>query len=96
MVLRTNGYPEHVIEHATKPRRKKTTREEQTKYTICLPYIAGIGEDLRRVCRKFDIRTVFTTTYTLGQQLTKVKDTDPTLKRLSVVYCIPCSCGQIT
>ena len=30
---------------------------------------------------------------TLWQQLTKVKDTDPTLKKSSVVYSIPCSCG---
>ena len=47
----------------------------------------------RRVCRKFDIRTVFTTMSTLRQQLTKVKNTDPTLEKSSVVYRIPCSCG---
>ena len=47
---------------------------------------------MRRVCRKFDIRTVFTTMSTLWQQLTKVKDTDPALKKSSVVYRIPCSC----
>ena len=93
MVLRTNGYPGHVIHAAAKPRKKKTTQEEQPKYTICLPYVAGVGEALRRVCRKFDIRTVFTTMSMLRQQLTKVKDTDPTLKKSSVVYKIPCSCG---
>ena len=89
-MLRTNGYPEHIIQAAARP-RKGTTQEEQPKYTICLPYVAGVGEDLRRVCRTFDIRTVFTTTSTLRQQLTKVKDTDPTLKTSSVVYRIPCS-----
>ena len=86
MVLRTNGYPVHVIQAAARPRKKRTTLEEQPKYTICLPYVAGVGEDLRRVCRKFDIRTVFTTMSMLRQQLTKVKDTDPTLKKSSVVY----------
>ena len=30
----------------------------------------------------------------LRQQLTKVKDVDPLLKRAGVVYKIPCSCGQ--
>ena len=93
MVLRTNGYPEHVIQAAAKPRKKKTTPKEQPKYTICLPYIAGVGEDLSRVCRKFDIRTVFTTMCTLRQQLTIVKDTDPILKKSNVVYSIPYSCG---
>ena len=41
IVLRTNGYPEHVIQDAAKSRKKKTTPEEQTKYTICEPYVAG-------------------------------------------------------
>ena len=57
MVLRTNGYPEHVIQAAARP-RKRTSQEQSTKCTICLPYVAGVREDLRRVCRKFDIRTV--------------------------------------
>ena len=56
-------------------------QEEQTKYTIYLLYVAAVGEDLRRVCRKFDIWTVFTTMSTLRQQLTIVKDTDPALKK---------------
>lgn len=50
MVLRTNGFPEHAIKAAARP-RKGTTQEEQPKYTICLLYVAGVGEDLRRVCR---------------------------------------------
>ena len=85
MVLRTNGFPEHAIKAAARP-RKGTTQEEQPKYTICLLYVAGVGEDLRRVCRKFDIWTVFTTMSSLLQQLTKVKDTDLTLKKSCVVY----------
>ena len=92
MVLRTNGYPTHVIQAASRL-KKKTTPEKQTKCTIYLPYIAGVGEDIRRVCRKFDIKTVFTTMSTLRQQLTKIKDTDPILKKSSIVYSIPCSCG---
>ena len=75
MVLRTNSHPEHIIQAAARPRKKRTTQEEKPKYTICLPYV---GKDLRRVCRKFDIRTVFTTMSMFRQQLTKVKDTDPT------------------
>ena len=94
MVLRANDYPEHVIQAAAKPKKKRTTTtEEQPKYTICLPYIAGIGEDLRRVCRKYNIRTVFTTMCTIRRKLTNVKDADPSLKRSRVVYSIPCSCG---
>ena len=44
------------------------------------------GKDLRRVCRKYNIKTVFTTVDTLRRQLTKVKDTDSTLAKSGVVY----------
>ena len=60
VVLKENGYPDHVIKAAAAPRRKKQP-EEKPKYTICLPYVSGVGEDLRRVCRKYDIRTAFST-----------------------------------
>ena len=55
-------------------------------FTVYLPYVAGLGEDLKRVCRKFGIRTVFKNMNTLRQQLTKVKDIDPSWKRSNVVY----------
>ena len=86
MVLSTNGYPKHVIRTAAGPRRKRKQQEEPPKYTICLPYVAGLGEELRRVCRMHDIQTVFTTMDTLRRQLTRVKDTDLTLKTSGVVY----------
>ena len=41
---------------------------------------------------KFDIRTVFTTVSTLRQQLTRVKDVDPPLRKAGMVYKVPCSC----
>ena len=53
-----------------------------------------LSEDLRRVCRKFSIRTVFKTSSTLRQELSRIKDRDPALKISGVVYEIPCSCGQ--
>ena len=40
-------------------------------------YVASVSEDLRRVCRRFDIGAVFTTISTLQKQLTHVKDVDP-------------------
>ena len=93
-VLRDNGYPDHIITTAANWKGRRQLAEEEPKYTICLPYVAGLSEDLRRVCRKYGIRTVFTTISTLRQQLTRVKDVDPLLKRAGVVYKIPCSCGQ--
>ena len=87
--------PEHVIQTAARPKKKKQQQEEPPKYTICLPYVAGLGEALRRVCRKHNIQTAFTTMDTLRRQLTRVKDTDPIIKKSGVVYRIPCSCGLV-
>ena len=94
-VLKTNGFPEYIIKSAQKPRGAKV-EEKTLKYAICLSYVSGLSEDVRRVCRKFDIRTVFTTISTLmiRQQLTRVKDVDPPLSKASVVYKVPCSCGK--
>ena len=36
-------------------------------------YYTRLSEDVRRVCRKFDIRTVFATISTLRQQLTELR-----------------------
>ena len=92
-VLRTNGYPQHIIRSAARPRKEREP-EATPKYTVCIPYVSGVGEDLRRVCRRYDIRTVFTTISTLRRELTRVKDQDPMLSRAGVVYRIPCSCGK--
>ena len=47
-----------------------------------------------RICRKFNIRTVFRTPSTLRQELCRIKDCDSAMTRSGVVYEIPCSCGQ--
>ena len=53
------------------------------------PYVAGMSEDISRVCRKFNIRVVFKSGRTLRSMLTKVKDTLPLGKQSNVVYRIP-------
>ena len=90
-VLRENGYPNSFITSASRPRPPRDQDESQA--VIYLPYVAGLSEDIRRVCREFNIRTVFRSAPTLRRQLTKVKDTDPAEKRSYVIYEIPCSCG---
>ena len=67
---------------------------EKPKYRICLPYVSGLSEDLRRVLRRYDIRTAFTTSSTLRQQLTKVMGIDPPLSKAGVVYRVSSSCGK--
>ena len=62
---------------------------------MVIPYVAGMSEDIRCVCRKFNIRVVFKSGRTLRSMLTMVKDTLPLGKQSNVVYRIHCSCGQV-
>ena len=63
-ILMTSGDPEQIIRSAMRP-RKKRQEEERPKYTICLPHVSALSEDLRIGCRRYYIRTVFTTISTL-------------------------------
>ena len=92
-VLQENGYPYEVVRTASHPQQQRT--QEQPCHTLYIPYVSGLGEDLRRVYRRHNIRTVFRTPSTLRQELSRVKDKDPMWKVSGLVYEIPCSCGQL-
>ena len=61
---------------------------------VMLPYVAGISEDVRRVCRRFGRKVIFKSGISLRSVLTKVKDTLPAEKQSKGMYQIPCSCGR--
>ena len=92
--MKSYEYPEYIIRSAAKPRKERELEEKTPEYTICLSDVVGVSEDLRRVCRRYDIRTVFTTISTLRRKLSKVKDSDMMLSRAGVVYTLPCNCGK--
>ena len=54
-------------------------REESEKKDsmVVVPYVAGLGEDIRRACRRFGIRMVFRSSKALQNQLTRVKEKLP-------------------
>ena len=64
-------------------------QEEERGPLVVIPYVAGMSEDIRHVCRKFNLRVVFKSRQTARSMLTKVKDTLPVGKQLNVVYRIP-------
>ena len=70
-------------------------QEKEKEPLVVMSYVAGMSEDNRCVCRKFNIRVVFMSRRTLRSMLTKVKDTLPLGKQSNVVYRIPGSCGQV-
>ena len=54
-----------------------------------IPYVVGVSEDIKHICRKFNIRVVFKSGKTVRSMLTKVNDTLPIGKQFNVVYHIP-------
>ena len=93
-----NGYPRSFIRSASVPRPPREhdgETEEERPPTVHLPYVAGVSERIRRVCRDFNIRAVFKSGPTLRSLLTKVKDPLPREKQANVVYEVPCTCGKV-
>ena len=62
--------------------------------TIVIPYVAGVSEEIRRVCNRY-VRTASRAGKTLRSLLTRVKDPLPVEKQSKVVYKIPCSCHKV-
>ena len=64
--------------------------QEERGPLVVIPYLAGMSVDIMCVCRKFNIRVVFKSGWTLRSMLTKVKNTLPFGKQSNVAYHIPC------
>ena len=95
-----NGYPRASVHSATAPRTPREPSDDDDDDTekppiALLPYVAGVSERIRKVCRDFNIRTVFRSGPTLGNLLAKAKDPLPIDKQSNVVYEVPCTCGNV-
>ena len=102
-VLKQNAFPANFLRNASATPTQETAdtssrdkeQEDERGPLVVIPCVAGMREDIRRICRRFNIRVVFKFRWTLRSMLTMVKDTLPIGKQSNVVYCIPCSCGQV-
>ncbi len=95
--LANNGYPQSMINKCKKPREKKSESEnlDETKLAfMSIPYVPGLSEKLRRLARKFKVRTAFRTQNTLRQSLVKTKPRNVTQESKNCVYSIKCSCDR--
>ena len=70
--LHCNNYPERIT---SAPRDLHQSREHNTQNltTICLPYINGVAERIKKICCPYDIRTVFTSGSTLRRYIFRIK-----------------------
>ena len=69
--------------------------EDKGRHTVVIPYSRGLSEDVRRICRRYDIRVAFRSGRSLRSTLARVKDRLPTELSSGVVYQVPCSCGKV-
>ena len=90
--LLKNGYPKSLIDRHTRPIQVKDKEEEKDpRATICLPYVRGTSEVLRRILESHDIRVAFKPCSTLKQALVHPKDSLNDLQKANVVYKITCA-----
>ena len=70
--LHRNNYPESIT---SAPRNLDWRVEDNTRKltTVCLPYVKGLAERIKKICSTYDIRTVFTSGSTLQRYLFRVK-----------------------
>ena len=66
--------------------------ENKPLATALIPYIKGLSEAVRRILQKYNIKTAFKTTNSLGHMLTMVKDPTPHNERPGVIYKIRYEC----
>ena len=62
---------------------------------LVLPYVKGLSEKIRLVCRPLNIKTAFRSSSTLRSLLTHVKAPTPPEEQKCVVYRVPCECGSV-
>lgn len=94
--LKQNDYPETFLDKCfTDFEQPTTTRnQEQPSTNLFLPYIPGISDQLKRLSKKFNIRTIFKTRNTIRSQLTKTKPNNEKENTKNVIYKIPCQCDK--
>ena len=92
--LHRNNYPERIT---SAPRNLDRRIDDNTRKLtpVCLPYVKGLAERIKKICSPYDIRTVFTSGSTLWRYLFRVKPPTEFNMTKNCVYSIPCSCGKI-
>ena len=92
--LHRNNYPESIT---LAPRNLDRRVEDNTRKltTVCLTYVKGLAERIKKICSPYDIRTVFTSGSTLRRHLFRVKPPTEFNMTKNCVYSIPCSFGKI-
>ena len=90
-----NGYSPKEVKEAMRERENAgDSQEGMTEGTICLTYVKGVSEQLRRIYNSFGIRAAFRCGKRIKSSGSKVKSQLRDRKN-NVIYEIPCLCGAV-
>lgn len=93
--LKNNGYPLKTISKCKRERgtnhNNPPSKENPTAF-INIPYVPKLSEKIRRIARKYKIKTSFKSDNTLRQHLTKVKPRNEEQASKNCIYSIKCEC----
>ena len=79
----------------TRVRSVRPRDEETSKPLVVIPYVSGLSEDIRRICRRFGVRVVFKSGMSLRSQLSRLKDVLPLELHSGIVQCSICEKSYI-
>ena len=96
--LQMNGFPTLFIQNTTNRRFKKRAMylEPSLNSTVieavaAIPYVRGVGESIRRILKKVNIRTVMRPDKLRWKLMKRAKDSVPAEDTTGVVYAIGCA-----
>ena len=97
--LKNNGYPQKTINKCKRDRKSCENRSEvnipeKPSAYISVPYVPNLSEKIRRIARKYNIKTAFKTQNTLRQHLSKTKPRNGEQESKNCIYSIPCECKR--
>ena len=70
--------------------RRDSTKHKYSKGHIVIHCIQGLGESIKKICRKYGIQTHFKGNRTINNILVKPKDKDPLDRQSGAIYWYQC------
>ena len=97
-VFQANGYL-HAVTAGVLDKKQRappsTSTEDDEQKLLVLPYVKGLSEKVRLVCRPLNIKTAYRSSLTLRSLPTHVKAPTPPEEQKCVVYRVPCKCRSV-
>ena len=74
---------------------RESTKEKYNKGHIIIPYAQGLGESVKKICKKYGIQTHFQGNRTIKNLLVKPKDKDPLDRKCGAIYWYQCGRSHV-